>query len=553
SDECNALLRGGLVQRVVEIDEETIGMEIYANRERQYLVMSAESDHPRCLIVPDKVRRGVETPSPIGLLLRKYIDGARLNAITIPPWERILHFEFSNNEGDVTLIAEMVNRRANVIMTVGDEILDSIRRVGPRENSRRLILPSHTYVPPPPQDKALPEAVTPSLLAAWLEMEGEEQAWRVLVGHIAGVSPLFAREVIHRATEDARARAFDMAAEVVHGAFSDLIEQAKAGERTPCLVPDGEGFKAFAAYPLTHLGETVPAASISEAMARYFGAPVGTEAYEAAKSTVRAQIDDALDRARRKYRALERQSASPEKMEEMRKKGELVYAYMPTLSPGATEFEAQYDPDGPPLKVSIDPELSIAEKAQKYFDKYEKAKRAADEIPRRQAYAKIDLAYLEQLSTDLDMAENWPEIEAVREALQESGHWKGSRTRGPRGGKPGIRRLTTPDGFVIFIGRNARQNHKLVTERADSDDLWLHARSLPGSHVLIKFDGRPIPDEVIQQAAELAAYYSAARQDTSVEVDVTERRYVRPIKGAPPGLVTYRNEHTLTVQPRKAL
>jgi predicted ribosome quality control (RQC) complex YloA/Tae2 family protein len=104
---------------------------------------------------------------------------------------------------------------------------------------------------------------------------------------------------------------------------------------------------------------------------------------------------------------------------------------------------------------------------------------------------------------------------------------------------------------VIFVGRNAIQNHELVTQRSGRSDLWLHARRIPGSHVIIRNDGRPIPEAVIEYAAQLAAYYSAKREDTSVEVDVTERRHVRPIKGGKPGMVNYKNEYTLTVKPRK--
>jgi predicted ribosome quality control (RQC) complex YloA/Tae2 family protein len=554
-DEFMERILGGRVQFVVEVNTETIGMEIYANRQRHYLIMTAENQNPRCLLVYEKVRRGVNKPSPIGLLLKKFIDGARVTGVSMPPWERILHVDFSGPEGDVTLIAEMIDRRANVIMVVEDEILDSIRRVGPQKNSRRLILPKHSYVPPPSQDKYMPENVTEGMLATWLNTaEDGQQAWRVLVTHIAGVSPLFAREVVYRAAEDARCPAFDVASSLLYETFTAMLQQMHQHEWEHCIVPSKRGgYRAFAAYWLHHLPNAQPADSMSSAMETYFGAPTGEDAYEAAKSEVRKQVENALDRAARKYAALSRQSASREKIEEYRKKGELIYAYAATLSQGTEELEAQYDVDGPVLHIDLDSELTPAENAQKYFDKYEKAKRAAEEIPKMQAYAKVEVLYLEQLKTDLEMAENWPEIEAVRETLQKNGYWKGAHTKGPRGGKPGIRRFTTENGFVIFIGRNSSQNHKLVTQRSDPDDLWLHARNIPGSHVIIKHDGRPIPDNVIEQAAQMAAFYSSAREDTTVDVDVTERRYVRPIKGAPPGLVTYKNEYTVTVQPRKAL
>ncbi len=191
----------------------------------------------------------------------------------------------------------------------------------------------------------------------------------------------------------------------------------------------------------------------------------------------------------------------------------------------------------------------FVENARRYFERYEKAKRAAKDIPALRREAEQEIGYVEQLATDLALAESWPEIEAVREALQEAGYWRGAKKAGPRGGRPGIRRFTTEDGFVILVGRNAAHNHALVTERSAGEDLWLHARGVPGSHVIVKHDGRPIPDDVIERAAQLAAYYSAARGDAAVEVDVTARRYVRPVKRGKPGMVTYRNERTLRVRP----
>ncbi len=552
ADELKQRVVGGRVQDAVEVEDLTLGLEIYAHGERHYLLASADAETARCHLVPGKLRRGVERPSPLGLLLKKYVEGARLVAVHQPPWERILHLDFSGPEGETRLIVETMGNRSNIILTVEGEILDSIKRVGPSQNRYRVILPGKPYVPPPPQGKVPPEQVTPSMLDNFLRQSIEAPAWRVLVDHIAGISPLLAREIVYFASGDAEAPAFDVAADMVHAAFAQRIAEVQRGEWSPCVVPaEGGGYKAFAAYRLNHLGSWQPMESISAAMTAYFGAPVGEEAYTAAKRQVQAQIEEALARVRRKIEALEREMGGTEEAEAMRRKGELLLAYGPTLKRGQRILRAQYDPEGPMLEVEVDPALTPVENAQRYFEQYEKAKRAIADVPALLAQAQQEAAYLEQLATDLQLAENWPEIEAVRESLQESGHWRGAPVRGPRGGKPGIRRLVTDEGFVILIGRNAAQNHSLIAERSAPGDLWLHARDLPGGHIIIKNDGRPIPDEVVRRAAELAAYYSAGRQDATVEVVVTERRHVRPIKGGRPGMVTYRNERTLLVTPRR--
>lgn len=553
ADELHQKVVGGRVQDVVEVDRQAVGLEIYAHGERHYLLASADAEMARCHLVPGKLRRGVERPSPLGLLLKKYVEGARLVAVYQPPWERILHLDFSGENGETRLIVEMMGNRSNIILTVEDEILDSIKRVRPEQNRYRAILPGKPYVPPPPQGKAHPEQVTPSMLGNFLGQRPDAPTWRVLVDCIAGISPLLAREIVYFSSGDPEAPAFDVEASMVHAAFAQRLAEVQRREWSPCVVPsaEGAGYRAFAAYRLTHLEGWQPVESISAAMAAYFGAWVGEDAYAPAKRRVQIQIDEALARVRRKVEALERELVNAGEIETLRKKGELLLAYGSTLKRGQQVLRAQYDPDGPLVEIEVDPALTAVENARRYFEQYEKAKRAAADVPILLAKTQQEAAYLEQLATDLQLAENWPEIDAVCESLQESGHWRGVPTQGPRGGKPGIRRITTDDGFVILIGRSAAQNHTLITERSAVGDLWLHARDLPGGHVIVKNDGRPIPDEVVRRAAELAAYYSAGRQNASVEVVITERRYVRPVKGGKPGMVTYRKERTLSVIPRR--
>lgn len=552
ADELRKQVLGGRVQDVLEVDRHSVGLEIYAQGARRYLLISADPQSARCHLVSEKLRRGVEVSSPLGLLLRKYVEGGFVEAIEQPAWERVLHLDFTSPEGQTRLIAETMDKRSNIILTMEGDILDSIKRVGADQNRYRVVQPGKLYVPPPPQEKALPESITRETLGTLLRSTPDEPAWKVLVANIAGISPLAAKEVIYRASEDSEAPAFDVAGEVVYDVFRQFVAEMLDGKWSPCVVPapEAEGFLAFAAYELTHLESPGQRASISEAMADYFGAPVGIEAYTAGKAPVKEQVEEALERLRRKLAALEREQAGAADIENLRKKGELLLAYATTIKPRQTEFRAQYDLDKPPLLIALDPALSGLENAKAYFERYEKSKRALQDLPALEEAARREIAYVEQLATDLDLAEGWPEIQEVREALQEGGYWRGTRTRGPKGGKPGIRRFTA-DGFVILVARNAAQNHELITERAAPGDLWLHARGVPGSHVIVKNDGRPVPDNVIQRAAQLAAYYSAGRANTMVEVDITERRHVRPIKGAGPGMVTYRQERTISVRPEK--
>jgi predicted ribosome quality control (RQC) complex YloA/Tae2 family protein len=253
----------------------------------------------------------------------------------------------------------------------------------------------------------------------------------------------------------------------------------------------------------------------------------------------------------RKMDSLKRSETDDTERERLRQSGELILAYQYQVKPGQTSLEAEYDFDKPPLQIPLDPKLTPLENAKKYFAEYDHAKRAMAEVPQRIDEAQRELDYLDQLRSDLTMAANWPEIGEVQDALQAGGYWTGTKTARPKHAKTGALRVVTAAGMIIWVGRNSRQNEDVTFTKGRPEDLWLHARGVPGAHVIIKTNGRPAPSDVIRQAAALAAYYSDLRTERRALVDVTERRHVRKIKGGKPGMVTYRNETVMEAAPEK--
>jgi predicted ribosome quality control (RQC) complex YloA/Tae2 family protein len=120
----------------------------------------------------------------------------------------------------------------------------------------------------------------------------------------------------------------------------------------------------------------------------------------------------------------------------------------------------------------------------------------------------------------------------------------------PGGGVP--LHMQSRDGFTILIGKNSRQNEEVTFHQASAHDIWLHARGVPGSHVIVKAAGREVPHSTVEQAASLAAYYSQARGSTNVPVDYTLQRHVRHMKGGGPGMVIYERERTIYSHPDAA-
>ncbi|NWF70662.1 MAG: fibronectin/fibrinogen-binding protein [Chloroflexi bacterium] len=552
-DEFLDVLVGGKVQDAIDVDETSIGLEVYSAHQRRYLYISADPLTPRVHLLDEKLRRGLNKPTQIGLLLRRFVEGARIEHVSQPRWERVLQLDLHGPEGAVSIIAEPMERRSNLLLIQGGVILDCIRRVGADENRFRVSLPAQPYVPPPPQSgKREPLSVSAADIEALLRAENDpkRKTLQTLTAHLLGMSPLLAKEIVYRATGDANHKAAQTDGDRLYNALREVVTPLQNRDWQPGIAETDEGVQAYSVYALRSLPGWHSVASVSAALTAYYGAPVGPEAYKAGKTPLLEALHEARAKLSAKLASLRRSLTDDSERETWRRSGELILAYQYTLRKGQDELRAHYDPDQPELAIRLDPTLSPLENAQRYFERYNKAKRALEDVPALVTDTETELAYLAQLETDLELASNWPEIDEVQQALQSKGYWRGKAVKRLAGGSQSAPLRFVKDGFVLWVGRNSRQNDIVTFEKGRALDTWLHARDVPGAHVVIRFDGRPIPETLIQQAAALAAHFSAKRDETRVLVDVTQVKYVRKIKGAAPGMVTYRNETTCTVIPR---
>jgi predicted ribosome quality control (RQC) complex YloA/Tae2 family protein len=545
-------LLGARVQRVVLPDERSVGLELYAG-ERFQLLISAATQHPRALLMPQKPRRGVETSTPLLLLLRKWVRSSQLVDVTQPAWERIITLHFDGEAGRCRLVAELIGRYSNLILVgPNGEVLEAVKHVGPEINRYRVTLPAHPYEPPPqPPGRQPPTAVTGEEWACILSsVEPDRPLHRVLTGQLFAVSPTAAREVAARTTGDPEAHADAAEPLAVAEALTELFSPLNGGTWAPHVALDEDDeVIAFAPYEMQQFERREPVPTISEAMWRYFKVQLATDAYAAARERVRKLLDKAVSRVRHALEQVRSQRVAQEEIDALRETGELLLTYQHEVERGARKVRVP-GYDGEPRTIDIDPTLTAVENAQSYFERYRKAGRAAKEIPARIRALEADLDYLGQLESDLTLAESRPEIDAVHEALVEAG-WTPKKPRQSSSAMAKRPRRFDVGDFPVFVGRNAPQNDQVTFQRGDPSDLWLHVRGLPGAHVIVKTGGRPVPEDAVERAAELAAYYSSARESESVDVDVTERRFVKRAPGGRPGMVTYGNERTLLVEPGK--
>ncbi|MEJ7900902.1 MAG: NFACT RNA binding domain-containing protein, partial [Thermomicrobiales bacterium] len=281
------------------------------------------------------------------------------------------------------------------------------------------------------------------------------------------------------------------------------------------------------------------------------GAEIGPRDHAQRRARIVAAIDREREKVSSRLHSLQEQHRRSAKTEQLREWGEMIFAYLWQIQPGDSTLEI----DG--MTVPLDPALGAKDNAQAYFEEYRKAQRAGARLPEHIAEAETALSYLQQLRVQAEQAEGFAAIESIRQEFDEhgGGHHEVQEKPGNRSKKQAPRKvtgLTEASGNMIFIGRSGRENDQVTFDIGGAEDTWLHVRGVPGSHVIIRWL-RPADEEdegAVETAAALAAHYSGSRANGLVEVDVTRRKNVRKIKGAGPGMVTYRNEHTIAVRPQ---
>jgi len=482
-------------------------------------------------------------------------------------------------EGDATFVhlaVEVMGRHSNLILVDDDGlIMEAAKRVTPAMSRVRPIAPRLPYLPPPPVDKPDPRRLTAVAAAELLAaLPPRTELARALVSALRGISPQIAREIALRVggTADATVEAVVAAPDgpaalaretrallepLLTSSWSPRLYRARAEDETETAVgsddePVAGPVVAYAPVPMAHLAALLveePVPSVSAAIAAVDGHADATATpvrHAQRRERLLAAIRAARDKQERRQAAVREQGAKAAEAERFRRWGELIYANLWQIRPGQTAFEA----DGE--RVDLLPGLDPKETAQEYFERYRKAQSAGAHQGELETEIAAEVAYLDQLATLTAQAAGFAEIEAL------TAEWEahtGPPPSSPPRKKPAApkrpRPLLDDDGNAVFVGHTAAQNELVTFDLVGPDDTWLHARGVAGSHVVVRWrvpggDERPA---TIEAAARLAAWYSAGRDATRIEVDVTKRRHVRKIKGGRPGLVTYRNERTTAVRP----
>jgi predicted ribosome quality control (RQC) complex YloA/Tae2 family protein len=542
-------LVGAPVTRVLQPDRDEIALAIGGRKRSAYVLLSI---HPRWARVhlTDSVESGIA--ASFCQLLRARLEGARLQRIVQPAFERTVTLAFNPLGGAIDVIAEIMGRRSNLIAVSGGTILGALKPVTAAMSSVRQILPGLAYAPPPRDRPVLPE-LTPDALRTLLAGSTGPLARR-LAGTVLGLSPLLATELVVRAglASPSPGRSADEESAALWPVITELIRTVGARQFAPMVYATGDEPVGFTPFPYIHLADRSGARAprMSDAVAIVAARVTRQSRLEEHRTLLRAVIVSAMAKLTHTLGELRRSKQEADAGEELRSRGDLLFAYASQI-PARAAAATLPGFDDRPVTIELDPTLTAAENARAMFTRYAKMKAARPGIERRFAEVTALTEYLDSVLTMVDTAASVDDLAALRAELVDEGMLKARRSpRTRRAQTSGPRTFTASSGHEIIVGRTNRENDEVTFTLARPTDLWLHARGMPGAHVIVRSGGRPIPDATIREAAQIAAYFSRGRSGGRVPVSYTLRKYVKKPRGAKPGLAAITNEKTVMVEPR---
>ena len=554
---------GARIEKVYqpERDEIVLGMRSFEGGKR--LSINAGSGNPR-IGFTDTVKENPQNPPMFCMLLRKYLQGAKLSEVSQANFDRIAYLGFDTRDEmgfpcKRYLIAELMGRYSNLIFADGDKrIITAMRTADLSFDSKRQLVSGMVYAEPPKQDKADPLTVTEGeFYTLWKEAPDERPCDKFIVGAFSGIAPVVAREMTYLATGHTDTPVKYCFADDIWKRFSEVARMIREEDFSPCIVFDGNTPVEYSFIPLTQYGslDVRPVESAGKLFDIYFETRDKEQRVRQRASDILKLLTNAESRIRRKLEAQRAELADCEKGAEYKKIGDLITTNIYRLKRGdsVAEFEdyenMREDGSCPKIRIELDSRLSPAANAQRYYKRYNKAKTAKTELSKQISIGESELEYIYTVFEALTKAESPTDLTEIRDELYRSGYASRMKSYSAhKEHKPTVAEFVTPDGMRVLCGKNNLQNEYITHRVAEKLDYWFHARQVPGSHVLLVTEGREPTDLDFTTAAEIAAYYSKAEGD-NVAVDYTLAKNVKKPAGAKPGFVIYHTNWTAYVTP----
>ncbi|RWZ60598.1 fibronectin/fibrinogen-binding protein [Halobacillus fulvus] len=549
--ELSETIQSGRIMKIYQPTDTELVFTVRSQRKKHTLLLSAHPSYARIHLTDDTYHNPKEPPM-LCMLLRKHLVGGFIENIEQVSMERMIKIQVRtrNEIGDETLktlIVEIMGKHSNILLVDEEQghILDSIKHLPPSQNRHRTIMPGQPYVLPPAQGKINPVELEPDALIRKLDFNAGKMDKQIL-NIVMGFSPMMTKEITHQANLGG--------AKEYEAAYAKIRDRIIAHDYEPRIHRgDREQFYIFPLQEFT--GEVESFDSVSSMLDDYYSGKAERDRVKQQAGDLYRFLKNERDKNKRKIKKHEQTLKKSESADDYQKLGELLTAHMHQVKTGDAETVVvdYYDPDQSEVTIELNPNKTPSENAQSYFQTYAKLKKSKEVVQKEIVKAEDEIAYFDRLIQQVETARE-EDIEEIREELREEGYLKkkpaskGKKKNKPQ--KPSPESYESSDGTAIYVGRNNKQNEYLTNRMANKSDIWLHAKDIPGSHVVIR-DENPTEDTLFE-AAQLAANFSKSSRSSTVPVDYTQIRHVKKPSGAKPGYVIYDNQQTLFVTPDAA-
>lgn len=528
-EELRSELLNGRIQKINQPFEQELVLQIRSNRKSHRLLLSAHPVFGRIQLTESTFENPAQ-PSTFIMVLRKYLQGAVIESIEQIENDRIVEITVSNkNEiGDhiqATLIIEIMGKHSNILLVdkSSHKILEVIKHIGFSQNSFRTLLPGAAYIAPPSTGALNPFTIKDEKLFEILQTQ--ELTAKNLQNLFQGLGRDTATELEKQLLNDKLAT------------FRNFFRQ----ETKPCLTD-----KSFSCVPFSSkTAENFD--SLSQLLDIYYKDKAERDRVKQQASELIRRVENELQKNRQKLKKQEKELLATENAEEFRQKGELLTTFLHQVPNDQDQVILENYYTNQPITIALDKALTPNQNAQRYFKRYQKLKEAVKYLTDLIEETKATILYLESVETVLNQA-GLDEIAEIREELIQTGFIRRRQREKIQKRKKPEKYLASDGKTIILVGRNNLQNEELTFKMARKEELWFHAKDIPGSHVVISSNLNPT-DEVKTDAAELAAYYSKGRLSNLVQVDMIEVKKLNKPTGGKPGFVTYTGQKTLRVTP----
>lgn len=531
------------------------------------LIISANPLNCRIHLTQNNVENPAAPPM-FCMLLRKYLIGGRIRHISQFNLERLLEITIENNNEfmqpvEMKLFIEIMGKHSNIILADSSgTIIDCIKRITSDVNRFRQVLPGEKYVMPPVGDKINLLSIDRNIIMLTFESSVEkipsQTVSKWLVDNFAGVSGASAHEMVYRAGMNESKPISKITCDELDSLVKvilNLADDIRSRNFDPVVYLDNNtnNPEDFWVFPMFHKKEkSTHISGVNNAIDFYYAKKSAVTALEHFKKHALGEVSRNLKKANQNLLHLKKTLEKTEEMEKYRLWGEILYANLYRIKPGAKEVKLPnfYNP-GEEIVIPLHEKYTPARNAQVYFNRYKKMHSAITMSETRMQETLNEINYLENILVNIQNSENLDDIYDIYQELESQGYVKNHVKKNMEKSKSEPLKFKSSDGHIIYVGKNNRQNDILTLKKAKPEDIWLHAKEIPGSHVIIDCHGKDVTEKTLIEAGILAAYFSKARNGSNVPVDYTLKKYVRKPSGAKPGFVIYDHQKTVYVTPDK--